>query len=67
MRKVIFEAKHANFERILWLEDDTLFVKNFTDEFGELWKKIPHDWSVVYLGATFKTNVLIRVKNYLCN
>ena len=46
------DAKKRNFNRILCLDDDVLFCRDFQGRFDELVTHIPEDWKLLYLGAS---------------
>lgn len=50
MSHVMVMKKYAN-QRVLILEDDALFCKNFNDKFEEYMQHLPNDWDIFYLGA----------------
>ncbi|MES1918648.1 hypothetical protein MHBO_000586 [Bonamia ostreae] len=53
MLRTLRIAKGRGYRRILWLEDDAIFHKDFLSQFDRSMKKIPEDWSVVQFGSTF--------------
>jgi GR25 family glycosyltransferase involved in LPS biosynthesis len=54
-RNLISEAQARDFDRILCLEDDVIFAKNFEEMFNRAIKLIPGNWKVLYLGASQHT------------
>ncbi|MES1920928.1 hypothetical protein MHBO_002536 [Bonamia ostreae] len=54
MLKTIRLAKEKNHRKILWLEDDATFKLDFNFEFDKVIKRIPSNWTVLYLGCTLK-------------
>jgi GR25 family glycosyltransferase involved in LPS biosynthesis len=54
-RKLISEAQAVGFEKILCLEDDIIFAKNFEEMFCQAMKIIPDSWKVLYFGASQHT------------
>ena len=38
-------------QRVLILEDDALFCKDFNEKFDEYMQQLPKDWDIFYLGA----------------
>jgi GR25 family glycosyltransferase involved in LPS biosynthesis len=54
-RNLLSEAKERGFERILCLEDDVIFAKNFEEIFHQAANIIPENWKVIYLGASQHT------------
>lgn len=61
---VLKDAKRLGLKRVLILEDDVLFIKNFTEELQKI-KNIPDDWDVLYIGASQEATVFRKsnVKN----
>jgi GR25 family glycosyltransferase involved in LPS biosynthesis len=51
--KVLMVSKINNYKKILILEDDVIFHKNFTILFEEKIKKIP-SWKLLYLGTSME-------------
>ena len=51
MVKMIEEAKKLNFEKILVLEDDFVFVDNFNEVFSNMISQVPDDWDFIYFGG----------------
>jgi GR25 family glycosyltransferase involved in LPS biosynthesis len=52
MYHMINDAKNNGYKRILVLQDDILFHKNFKAEFAKIPSYIPDTWKLLYLGAT---------------
>ena len=53
MYHLITDAKMNGYKKILVLQDDTLFHKNFAEEFMKIPSYIPDKkWKLLYLGAT---------------
>lgn len=53
MFHLIRDAQINKYNRILVLQDDVLFHKNFTEEFNKMKDYIPNDkWKLLFLGAT---------------
>lgn len=52
MYNMLVEAKEKNYNRILVLQDDVIFHKNFVQEFRKKLKYIREDWKLLYLGAS---------------
>jgi len=50
--RMLRDAKQRGFKRILVLQDDLLFHKNFIAEFAKVPKTVKKDWKLLYLGAT---------------
>ena len=50
--RMLRDAKERGFKRILVLQDDLLFHKNFLEEFAKMPNYIKEDWKLLYLGAT---------------
>lgn len=50
-KKIIEDAKKNKYNKILVLEDDVLFHKNFLNEIQKL-KKIPKTWKLLYFGTS---------------
>jgi glycosyltransferase involved in cell wall biosynthesis/GR25 family glycosyltransferase involved in LPS biosynthesis len=54
--KVIFtDALKNNYKRILILEDDMIFIKDFHNRFSSFINEIDDDWKIIALGATQHT------------
>ena len=52
-QKIIVNAKKLGLNRILVLEDDAIFIKDFNNKFNELCEKLTSvDWKILALGAT---------------
>ncbi len=49
---MIEDAKNRGFQRILCLEDDAVFHRDFENRFQQAISVIPPDWKLLYLGAT---------------
>ena len=66
MYNMITDAKTHNYNRILLLQDDTIFHNNFFNVFKEKVMSIPNSWKLLYLGASEYdwSNVKIIDKNY---
>lgn len=53
MRRLIEQAKNKGYQRILTLQDDILFHRQFLDKFYEtLTTTVPSNWKLLYLGAS---------------
>jgi len=53
MRRLLIDAKEKGYTRILTLQDDLLFHKNFLSEFYSITTRdIPVSWRLLYLGAS---------------
>jgi GR25 family glycosyltransferase involved in LPS biosynthesis len=69
--KVLTDAKRNKFKKILILEDDVQFSKDFKDAFEEGHKHIPEDWKMLYFGGNEKGKAskvnenIIRVSHML--
>ncbi len=50
--KLIRDAKEKGYEKILSLEDDVIFAKDFESLFIKALKIIPDNWKLLYLGAS---------------
>lgn len=50
--RIIEDAKKRNFNKILILEDDAEFAKNFIKLFNNFYNNLPQDWQMVYLGGS---------------
>jgi hypothetical protein len=50
--RMLRDAKERGFKRILVLQDDLLFHKNFLAEFAKIPSYVKNDWKLLYLGAT---------------
>tara|TARA_R100000322_G_scaffold122976_1_gene80097 strand:- start:4127 stop:5431 length:1305 start_codon:yes stop_codon:yes gene_type:complete len=65
---ILNDAFDNKYESILILEDDVVFVDNFSDKFFEGYKYIPDDWEMIYLGCNHK-KPYTRINDYVvkCN
>jgi len=65
---ILNNAFDNKYESILILEDDVVFVDNFSDKFFEGYKYIPDDWEMIYLGCNHK-KPYTRINDYVvkCN
>jgi GR25 family glycosyltransferase involved in LPS biosynthesis len=54
-RNLLSEAIERGFDRILCLEDDVIFAKNFEEMFLQAVEIIPDSWKILYLGASQHT------------
>lgn len=52
--RLIENAVKSRHKRILILEDDAVFHKNFDIEFNNRIKKIPQDWKLLYFGTSMR-------------
>jgi GR25 family glycosyltransferase involved in LPS biosynthesis len=50
--RLIRDASKRGFKKILSLEDDLVFSKNFEELFGQAVNSLPADWKLLYLGAS---------------
>lgn len=70
---IIKKAIAENHNIICILEDDTIFYKNFNYVLDNMYKNIPNDWDMIYLGANQcnnwnKVNISNNYyKSYECN
>lgn len=48
--KIFQDALKKNYQKILVLEDDAVFVNDFRDKFFKSYNELPNDWSLLYLG-----------------
>ena len=66
MQQLLQQAKAEGLRRILVLDDDVMFHKDFQDRFGDAWSELPEDWKVVYLGsAQVDRSKIIRYSDHL--
>jgi GR25 family glycosyltransferase involved in LPS biosynthesis len=54
--------KYLPEEEFLILEDDCIFCEEFPEKFEELYKKLPSDWEMVYVGWIIYGNDISPVK-----
>ena len=54
-RNILKEAIERGFDKILCLEDDTIFAKDFDELFNQAGLMIPENWKILYLGASQHT------------
>ena len=50
-KSVIKQAVEDNVKRLFVFEDDALFVEDFNTKLADLYKELPKDWDMFYLGA----------------
>jgi hypothetical protein len=50
--RLVTDARGRGFTRILSLEDDVIFAKDFESRFVKLTESLPSDWKLLYLGAS---------------
>lgn len=50
--EIVKDAKDNGYKRVLCLEDDVLFHKEFNDRWERLSQEVPEDWKLLYLGAS---------------
>jgi len=64
---LISVAKNRNYKKILCLEDDVIFARDFDEMFNNSSRLIPDNWKLIYLGASqhsWEENVdLVTPKN----
>jgi len=66
MIHIFQDAIHKNYNKILILEDDVIFCKNFNKKFNLVYNKIPENWEILRLGITnhnYSTNKHLINKN----
>jgi glycosyltransferase involved in cell wall biosynthesis len=51
-KKILLDAKKNSFRNILCLDDDILFHHSFENLIDTALSSIPHNWKLLYLGAT---------------
>lgn len=51
-RNLLNDARDRGFEKILCLQDDAVFAKDFEDKFRKAVSVVPDDWKLLYLGAS---------------
>jgi hypothetical protein len=51
---ILRDAKESDYNSFLVLEDDVVFVDDFTEKFFDGYKYIPEDWDMIYLGCNHK-------------
>lgn len=51
-RNLLNDAKKRGFKRILCLQDDAVFARQFEEKFKEAINIVPEDWKMLYLGAS---------------
>lgn len=59
--RLIEDAVRNKYKRILILEDDAVFHKNFTLKFNERIQLIPQDWKLLYFGTSMRKNRIHEV------
>jgi hypothetical protein len=52
VRNIIMDAKDKKYKKILILEDDTMFKKDFQQLFAERVEKINQNWCLLFLGCS---------------
>jgi len=69
--RLIHDAAKNKYKRILILEDDAVFHKDFDNQFNERISMIPQDWKLLYFGTSMRKwrisdiSQRHRVKQYL--
>lgn len=59
--RLIEDAVRNKYNRILILEDDAVFHKNFNDKFNERINMIPQDWKLLYFGTSMRKSRIHEV------
>jgi GR25 family glycosyltransferase involved in LPS biosynthesis len=54
---IIQNARQNNYETILILEDDVMFIENFNELFNEKIKSLPDNWDLLYLGGNNRFDI----------
>ncbi len=62
---ILEDAQKNGYNRILCLEDDAIFYKNFESRFKDAIQKIPNNWKLLYLGASQRLWEIPRGLSYL--
>lgn len=52
--KIYSEANKRGYEKIVVLEDDVIFEKNFNSRFERSYNQLPEDWQFLYLGGNHR-------------
>jgi hypothetical protein len=55
MKAIIRDATSRGFRRILTLDDDAIFARDFTVRFAMTMSTVPSDWRILYLGGSQHT------------
>lgn len=63
--RIIEDAKRRNFNKILILEDDAEFAKNFIQMFDAFYQNLPNDWQMVYLGGSSHPVLSENINEYV--
>jgi glycosyltransferase involved in cell wall biosynthesis len=50
--RLLRDAQKRGFERILCLDDDVIFARDFEERFSKVAKTLPETWKLLYLGAS---------------
>lgn len=61
--EILKDAKKNNYKKILFLEDDVIFHKNFNILFNTKIKSVPKNWKVLYFGANDPYFLKRKIKN----
>ena len=62
------DAKKNKYNKILFMEDDVIFHKEFNSLFNDITSKIDDDWKILYLGVQNILNekTIITNNTYNC-
>lgn len=52
--RVLLDASQKKYQRILILEDDAVFHKDFDNQFNKRIQMIPQDWKLLYFGTSMR-------------
>ena len=69
VKNIIMDAKKNKYNKILFMEDDVIFHKEFNSLFNDITSKIDDDWKILYLGVQNILNekTIITNNTYNCN
>lgn len=62
--RLIYDAVKNKYQRILILEDDAVFHKNFDTHFNERIALIPQDWKLLYFGTSMRKHRIAEISRH---
>lgn len=62
--RLIHDAAKSKYQRILILEDDAVFHKDFDNQFNNRIAKIPQDWKLLYFGTSMRRHRISEISQH---
>lgn len=62
--RLISNAVKAKYQRILILEDDAVFHKDFDELFNDRISLIPQDWKLLYFGTSMRKQRIVEISHH---